>query len=372
MNIVMISTDRKVFEEGSAVRSRIIEYGALVDKLTVIVFAKKELGLKSEKIAKNVELRPTNSTSKLACIGDAIRIGKELKDIDIVSTQDPFETALVGKSIAEHARAKLQIQIHTDFVNSYFKKESLLNKFRTHFAKIILSQADCIRVVSKRIYDSLSELGIRKYESKTTVLPIFIDRDQIENQKPAVDLHKKYSQFETIILMASRLEKEKNVLQALSVMRDVVKKYPKTGLVIVGSGGELKKLQKKVAGYNLQTNVIFEEWNDDIISYYKTADIFLLTSNYEGYGMSLVEATFSGLPVVTTDVGVARELKECGGLVCDPEDGSCISENLIRLIENPKTCEEIARRGRKALHKVIFRDKAEYLKKYKKGWEECT
>ena len=45
-----------------------------------------------------------------------------------------------------------------------------------------------------------------------------------------------------------------------------------------------------------------------LISYYKTADLFLNTSLFEGYGMTLVEARAAGCKVVSTDVGVAREV----------------------------------------------------------------
>ena len=60
-------------------------------------------------------------------------------------------------------------------------------------------------------------------------------------------------------------------------------------LLIVGDGSELTKL--KAISHKLKANVIFSPWADDLPSYYKTADLFLLTSNYEGYGRTVVEAT---------------------------------------------------------------------------------
>ena len=48
MKVIMISTDRKAFEEGSEVRERFGKYGSLVDELHIIVFAEKKLSFKSE------------------------------------------------------------------------------------------------------------------------------------------------------------------------------------------------------------------------------------------------------------------------------------------------------------------------------------
>lgn len=110
--------------------------------------------------------------------------------------------------------------------------------------------------------------------------------------------------------MASRLTREKNIGLAIEAIREIIKSKPRTGLVIVGSGQESEKLKAKSAKLNLEKNVIFEPWIDQetLYSYYKTADLFLVTSLYEGYGMTLVEALAAGCPIVSTDIGVAREM----------------------------------------------------------------
>ena len=102
----------------------------------------------------------------------------------------------------------------------------------------------------------------------------------------------------------------------------VVKQNHKIGMVIVGEGREESALKLKttcppkarVSGdgrrenYQLKTNIIFEPWTNDLPSYYKTADVFLTTSWYEGYGMTLVESAACYTPIVSTDVGIAREV----------------------------------------------------------------
>jgi glycosyltransferase involved in cell wall biosynthesis len=57
-------------------------------------------------------------------------------------------------------------------------------------------------------------------------------------------------------------------------------------------------------------SVVFEEWVpvEMLYSYYKTANLFLVTSLFEGYGMTLIEANAAHCKTVSTDVGVAREV----------------------------------------------------------------
>ena len=200
----------------------------------------------------------------------------------------------------------MEIQIHTDIGSPYFQNFNFLNKIRTFISKYTLTRANTLRVVSQRIKDY-----VKKYidESKIEIRPIEVNIDGIKNSQIILeaDLHKKYPQFEKIILMVSRLEKEKNIEMAIKAFSIILKKMPKTGLIIVGNGKEKDNLMK----ISEKMPIIFEDWqnNQEILaSYYKTCDLFLNTSWYEGYGMTLKEAGIAGCKIVSTDVGIAREV----------------------------------------------------------------
>ena len=111
--------------------------------------------------------------------------------------------------------------------------------------------------------------------------------------------------------MISRLEKEKNIKMAIKAFSQVLEKYPNIGLIIVGEGKERTSLVELTEKLNIKKSIIFENWQSDqeiLISYYKTCDIFLNTSWYEGYGMTLKEAQMAGCKIISTDVGIAREV----------------------------------------------------------------
>lgn len=333
MKILSIGTDRKIFDEKSSSARRMLGYGEMVDELHIIVFSLQGLSLKQKKLSEKVFLYPTNSRNRLMYLWDAIRIGRKIKNIDLVSTQDPFETGFVGLVLKKILNIKLQVQIHTDFLSVYFKN-GLLNRFRVKIASITLPRADGVRAVSQRIKNSVSaKLKIDK--GKIDVLPIFTDVEVLKKSEVKSDLHKKYPQFDFIILMASRFEIEKNILLAIKAFKNVLQNTNKNiGLVIVGSGSEKDFLLDKVSELKIQNDVVFEAWSNDLPSYYKTCDLFLNTSNYEGFGLSILEAFFCGASVLTSDVGLVGDiLDEENIMVCPVGDQKCFQDKIELFLE---------------------------------------
>ena len=77
MKVISIGTDRKLFEKGSAVLARNIEYASKIDELHIVVFSLKKLRLEPFSIG-NLHIYPTNSTYRFFYIFDAFRIGKQI------------------------------------------------------------------------------------------------------------------------------------------------------------------------------------------------------------------------------------------------------------------------------------------------------
>lgn len=354
-----------MFEEGSAVRARLLDYGRLVEKLHVIVFAKRSAGFHKDSFPPNVFLYPTQSCGKIFHIPYAIMWALKMKrqgvDVDVVTTQDPFEAGLAGYIIACIFRARLHVQIHTDVMSPYFADESFLNLARVCLAKYIISRANAVRVVSAKIKESIE--GIVAPGVEITILPIIVETKNT-TEAPRVDLKKKYPQFDMHILMASRLSREKNIESAIEAMHSVVTLHPKAGLIIVGSGAEEQKLKNLVNELGLEKNVMFEGWQDDLRGYYGSADVFVLTSRYEGYGMTIVEALIAGCPVISTDVGCAREVIKEGknGLIIPVGDTKALADALGRVASGNLKFAPIT---------PVLPTKEQYLAQYKESWENA-
>lgn len=129
-----------------------------------------------------------------------------------------------------------------------------------------------------------------------------------------------------IILFLGRLHKTKGLDLLVDAFSLVCKEQKKVLLVLAGpDGGMLEILRQKTLEYNIDNQVLFlgPVFGNDKIETYRTADIFVLTSEYEIYSLSVIEAMACGIPVLITDnLSAAQFFKNHGGYSCSrsPEE----------------------------------------------------
>src|SRR3989344_2687768 len=281
MKVLQIGTDRSIFDADSASASRMREYGENFGELNIIVFSLRKHGARKADLSEYAHAYATDSFSRFLYAWDAIRLALKLPKPDVISAQDPFEVGLAGWVAARMRGVPLHIQAHTDFLSPEYAKHSFLNRLRVFAAGFVLRRAARIRVVSERIRDSLKTKNY-KLKTKPTVLPIFVDVESFRNTRTDESLAKRFAGFGTRILVVSRLESEKNVALAIREL----------------------------------------------------ANLVLAPSLYEGYGMVIVEALASGVPVLSTDVGIAQET----GTIVAPQEK--FAEALAEWFKNgPRTGE---------------------------------
>lgn len=361
----MFSTDPLLFQSGSDVQKRFQDYGNYCEFLSVIAYSKITVPEK------------TNLSSKIiihAAVGDSIwrrcknayRIGIRILQQDkfeVISAQDPFETGVISWLLARKFKIPLQIQVHTDFFSHYFFKESWKNRVRVWCGKFLLPKAKQIRVVSERIKKSLIAWN-PLLQNKIVMLPIFVDVKKIQSAKIKQDLNNRYPEFNFRILTAARISREKNIGLLLQSVAPLIKEDKQLGIVIVGDGPEQEQLKKTAQELNIESNIRFEPMTTDLVSFFKTANLFVITSNYEGYGRTAVEAMAAGVPVVMTDVGVAGELliDDLDGLVVPVGDCIRLTEAIRVLLKDQAKRENLKNEAMKVVQSLP--DKEQYLKNY--------
>lgn len=105
------------------------------------------------------------------------------------------------------------------------------------------------------------------------------------------------------ILAVGRITQQKDYLNLLSAFRLVLAKRD-ARLIIVGGvheAAEKKRLDDFIQTHGLSSKVEFAGYTENVAAFYRTADLFVLSSSWEGFGNVLVEALAFGLPIVSTD-----------------------------------------------------------------------
>src|SRR3989338_6524026 len=371
LKVLMISSDMKILEEGSAVSERMKEYGALVEELHIVLLSDARHGLKDKQLPNNVWVYTTNSSINFLRPIDACRLGKKIvfdskfvRGKSIITVQDPFECGWVGMRIKRKWRIPLEVQLHTDPFSPYFS--GFLNSIRKTIARKVLHHADSIRVVTEGLKSKISK-QLKIENSKLKILPIYVDKKKIEEGRVAFDLHARYG-WHFILLAVSRLSPEKNLGLAIRTLKPVRERFKDTGLVIVGSGQEENHLKALVKKLKLDGAVEFVGWQNDLASFYKTANVFVQTSFFEGYGLSLIEAGLYGLPIITTPVGIAQELEHGKDAFIYPVGNpELFAQGVVDLIENNYKRENL-RTNMKHTLEIKLMSRTDYMTQIKDGW----
>lgn len=156
--------------------------------------------------------------------------------------------------------------------------------------------------------------------AECTVVPNGVDTAAIASVKPASQ--------DVDVLFAGRLLANKNLELVVKAVDSLRSEWPNINCYIIGDGPERDRIEKMVETRRLHSNVHFLgflEQHEEVLRYMAAADVFLLPSAREGFGISVVEALATGTPVVTIDHpnNAASELITTGETGCvtapDPE-----------------------------------------------------
>ncbi len=196
-----------------------------------------------------------------------------------------------------------------------------------------INQSDAITAVSHNLCDETYRTF--KIEKKIEVIHNFVDVARF-NRKP-IDAFKKViaPEGERVLLHASNFRKIKRVEDVVKIFYEVKKTIP-SKLLFVGDGPErmtAENLSRDLGVYGDVRFVGKQEQMEDILA---IADLFLLTSDYESFGLAALEAMAAGVPVVSTNAGGLGEINVDGvtGYMSNIGDVASMSRQAISILED--------------------------------------
>lgn len=354
MKVLILSLDKTLLgaSGGGDAQERHKQYGDFVDKIDIIIFSRA--GFKENKISDKVTAFPTNSFSKANIVFDAYKIGKELfklNNYDLIDTQDPFFTGLVGRLLKMKFQKPLEVHFHGDFWGNSYQSEA--NLFQLLLSKFVARKADGIRVVSSGIKEKLIKKGIAS--EKIEVIPTPVDLEKFKKFKSEkVEEIKNIYSNKKIILYVGRLVKVKNLPMLLNAVALVKRTMPDIVLLLIGSGNEKQELERLSKKINIGDIVKFINSlpQEELANYYRAADVFVLPSFSESLGKVLIEAGSAGCPIVATNTTGAKDIiiDSKTGFLTPIDDTPLFAEKILKVLRlNESEKQDMAKNTEKQL-----------------------
>jgi len=152
-------------------------------------------------------------------------------------------------------------------------------------------------------------------ERRITVIPNGIDPADL---RPVDDLQALRARFarpeQRLVLLVGRLVYEKGFQLALDALPDVIAKVGDVRFLVAGSGTHEAELKQQAQRLGLSEHGVFLGWigDDALHSLYRIADLCVVPSLYEPFGLVALEAMASGCPCIVADTGGLREVVPAG------------------------------------------------------------
>jgi glycosyltransferase involved in cell wall biosynthesis len=213
--------------------------------------------------------------------------------------------------------------------------------------------------ISRAVYDSMIARGESTPNDVTVVangitLPdraTFAPPSQIREQLGV-------SHDAILIVCACRLEPEKDVMTLIEAM-PLLPASPTVKLAIVGSGSLEPELQSKIRDWQLSDCTSLLGFREDVLSIIAAADIFVLPSKAEPFGLAILEAMSLGKPVIATAAGGPLEIvvNDTTGLLVPPNNPAALAEAIQALIVDPTIRAAMGRKGLERFRECFTADR---------------
>lgn len=191
--------------------------------------------------------------------------------------------------------------------------------------------------IASEVADSIRRVyGINDFPLIPNGIPVdtfrgaSIDRERWRNKEG-------FAPTDVLFVCVAGLRPQKNPALLLEAFHRALASDPRAHLLFAGTGTLKSKLERQMSALGLQERVHLLGQRSDIPEILNAADVFVLSSDYEGNPLAVLEAMAAGKPMISTAVGGVPELVEGGcGLLVPPRDAQALSKAMRYMLESPE------------------------------------
>ena len=336
-----------------------------------IILAKKE-GYFVKDLDKNIQVSDFKTYSYIKIFFKLVEFFKRDKPDIFVSVFPVFSILSIFAKIFSGSAAKTIIIEHRIFSGTGIYAKTFFGKIILTFLfpllmKVLYKNSSAIICVSIGVADDMLKITGLKDRIKVIYNPV-IDAKVYSLACEPIN-YPSILGNDAIILAVGRLVEAKdypNLLNAFSLVNN----YKKVRLLILGDGKELKKLTGLSNSLGIAEKVEFLGFQINPYKFMSKADVFVLSSLYEGFGNVIVEAMACGTPVVSTDCKSGpNEIIEDGknGLLVPVQNPKALAEAILKLLNSKELREKFSEAGKKHAEDFTIERKT---KEYEKLFED--
>ena len=297
--------------------------------------------------------RSPKSPSNIKAYNQLKKIIDENK-YDVIHCNTPVG-GFVTRMAAKHARKKGTKVIYTAHGFHFYKGAPKKNWLIYYtLEKLIEKNTDALITINSDDY----KLAKKRFNIPKTYwmhgVGINFNRIECNLDKEAVRAELGLQNDDFVLLSVGELNKNKNniaILRAISKLDNKKIKY-----LIAGNGPLREFLEAEIKSLGLSEQIKFLGYTRNIGQYHKAADAFCLVSHREGLGLAAIEAMYSGLPLVTSDIRGINDYSVDGvtGFKSAPNDIDGFAKKIKKLMESPDLRVQMAENNKR--ESLIYSD----------------
>lgn len=300
-----------------------------------------------------VEVHPFKTWSSWANLyvtpGITNKAKEETKHFDIIHMHNyrTFQNLVIARYAREYDIPYV-LQTHGS-ATTFFQKGWLKRTFDKLWGYRISRDAARVIAVTKIEAEQYKSMGVG--EDRIEVVPNGIDLSEFDNLPERGNFRKKYGldDSQRTILYLGRIDRIKGLDLLAEAFAGLSKKLTEARLVIVGpEDGYLSSLKKLITNLEISNNVLFigPLYGQEKLQAYVDADVYVLPSSYEIFGITVLEACACGTPVIVTDrCGIADIIDGKAGLVVPPERDA-LSTAIAAILRDKERAQEFGEKGK--------------------------
>ncbi|MEK7499417.1 MAG: glycosyltransferase family 1 protein, partial [Patescibacteria group bacterium] len=216
------------------------------------------------------------------------------------------------------------------------------------FSAQVANEADAIIAVSqatkddiKKYYGRTHNVHVVRHGIDHDRFRVFSDEEKETGLKKLQDRYKalRQAQGKPYILFVGQIQPRKNIIRLVEAFERLARQSGGSGLSLIIAGGHgwnNTEIYKRIAASTVRDRIIVTGAVPDELlpTLYANAEVFVLPSLQEGFGIPLIEAAACGVPIVTSNVSSMKEIAEGAGILVDPKDSTSIADGIEKALNN--------------------------------------